>query len=73
MDKLDHEHQFVLASTVYVQEVHRNRSDYFRINTFFCESCLAEKEIVKEARNQERVPDWFIAQGCQIRDRMERW
>ena len=73
MNSSEHDHTFVLASAVYVQEAHRNKSHYYRINTFFCESCLAEKEVTKEARDQESAPDWFVTQGCEIRDRIERW
>ena len=70
---LQHEHQYVLASTVYVHEAHRVHSHYFRISTFFCESCLEEKEVTKKEYNKEKAPDWFVLRGCEIRDCSERW
>lgn len=68
-----HEHTYVLSATVYVREVHRFRSHYFRIQSFFCLGCLDEKELAKREYDQEKAPDWFVTQGCETRDAVERW
>lgn len=52
------EHKFVHLDTKKTRQSN-GWTDYFkRVDTYFCEKCLEEKEKIKEA-SERYAPDWY--------------
>jgi hypothetical protein len=52
------EHKFVHLETIKKDKYDRDCVSYLRIDRFYCEKCLEQKEIRKEELRRER-PEWY--------------
>ena len=57
-DKNNCDHKFVHLETIRKDKYDRDCTDYLRIDRFYCEKCLEQKEIRKEELRRER-PEWY--------------
>ena len=52
------EHKFVLLGTVKYADNSGYNTHFVRVDTFFCERCLAERELRKDSYDRD-TPEWY--------------
>ena len=59
MDHLPHEHKFVhLRTAKWIGNDGGYSTQFIRVDTFFCERCLDQKEVRKETYSRD-TPEWY--------------
>lgn len=55
---MDCDHQFVFLRTAKWEEGTGYHSTFHRVDTFFCQKCLLQKEVERKATARD-TPDWY--------------